>query len=195
MGAGGTIPAPYSNQSDGAAVIGYGFGDPEKNLGVQLAITSIDLSEWQEYAFGFKLHRKVTETSAIAVGGQHIMLTEGGDAGQSYYIVYSKGFPADSDVHFSLGAGTGRYSDKSGMDVATGKGGHGTYVFGNVSYEVADFCNVIVDWNGLNLNAGIGKTFRIIGVPIATVLGLADLTDNSGDRVRVVVGVGTAFKL
>ena len=195
MGVGGTVPAPYSLLPDGAAIIGYGFGDPKKNLGVQLAITSLDLSQWQVYAFGFKLHRKITDTSAIAGGGQHIMLTSGGDAGQSYYVVYSKGFPGDSDVHFSLGAGTGRYSDKSPLDIYTGKGAHGTYAFGNVSYGIANLCNVIVDWNGLNLNAGIGKTFKILEIPLATIVGLADLTDNSGDRERDVVGVGTAFKL
>jgi len=195
MGVGGTVPAPYSTLPDGAAIIGYGFGNPKKNLGIQLAITSLDLSHWGVYAFGFKLHRKITDTSAIAAGGQHIMLTTGGDAGQSYYVVYSKGFPSDSDVHFSLGAGTGRYSDKSPLDIFTGKGAHGTYAFSNVSYGIANLCNVIVDWNGLNLNAGVGKTFKILTVPLATIVGLADLTDNSGDRVRVVVGVGTAFKL
>lgn len=195
MGIGGTLPSPYRTIPDGAAVIGIGVGDPVKNVGIQVGITSLDVTEWKEYALGFKLHKRLSETSAIAVGGKHIMLTEGGDADPSYYAVYSKGFPGESDVHFSIGVGNGRYSDKSPADFYSGKGRHGTYVFGNVSYEVFDACNIIVDWNGLNLNAGIGKTFTVFNMPVSTIVGLADLTDYSGDRIRLVVGVGTAFKL
>ena len=55
--------------------------------------------------------------------------------------------------------------------------------------------NVITDWNGLNLNAGLSKTFRFANIPIAATIGAADLTSNSGDRVRFVIAVGTGFKL
>lgn len=195
MGAGGTIPAPYATGSDGAAVFGIGIGDTRKNLGIQVGVTSLDLSDWKRFALGVKLHKRLSETSAVAVGVKHIMITGITDADPSYYAVYSKGFPGESDVHFSIGVGNGRYSDKSPNDIATGKGEHGTYVFGNVSYELFDVCNVIVDWSGLNLNAGIGKTFKVFNMPVSTVVGLADLTDYSGDRMRLVVGVGTAFKL
>lgn len=195
MAAGGTIPSPYKTQSDGAAVFGIGVGDPRKNLGVQLGITSLDLTEWKEYAFGFKLHRRLGETSAIAIGAKHIMITEGGDADPSYYAVYSQGFPGNADICLTIGVGNGRYSDKSPLDIATGKGEHGTYVFGSVAYEMFDAFNVIVDWNGINLNAGIGKTFRVFNLPVSTVVGVADLTDYSGDGTRLVLGVGTAYKL
>jgi len=119
--------------------------------------------------------------------------------------VYSQGVQGDpfvdkntgnSKLHFSIGAGSGRYGDKSPDDIASGKGEHGTYVFGNIAYDVAESFNLIADWNGLNLNAGVSKTFWLTKkVPLAITVGAADLTGNSGDGVRLIAAVGTAFRL
>ncbi|MDP8306551.1 MAG: hypothetical protein RAO75_08630 [Candidatus Chlorobium antarcticum] len=82
------------------------------------------------------------------------------------------------------------------MDTDSGKGKYGTYVFTNVAYEVANSFNIIADWNGLNLNAGVSKTFRFKGLPpIAVTLGLADLTKYSGDGVRIIGAIGTGFQI
>lgn len=204
MGVGGTSPAPYVTDSDGAAVVGIGLGDPEKSLGVQVALVSLDLSQWDRYSLSAQLHHHLGNANAIAVGVENVMLTDGGDAGKSFYVVYSQGLQSDSFVnkttgasklHYSVGAGTGRFGDKSPLDIASGKGDHGTYVFGNIAYDVADEFNVIADWNGLNLNAGLSKTFWISKIPLAVTIGAADLTDNSGDGVRFIAAVGTGFKL
>ena len=204
VGAGGTTPSPYNTNGDGAAVLGVGLGDPKNNIGVQASIISIDISEWKEYSSAFHLFRELGNADAIGVGVENVMLTNGGDSGKSFYVVYSRGLQYESmlnkdikttKLHYSVGAGTGRFGDKSPEDIASGKGKHGTYVFGNLAYEVADSFNIITDWNGLNLNAGVSKAFSISKLPFAVTAGLADLTNNSGDRVRFVVAGGFGFKL
>lgn len=204
MGVGGTSPAPYSDDTDGAAVLGFGIGDPKKNLGIQVSLISLDISEWEEYSMSAHIFKDLGNANAIGIGVENVMITEGGDSDESFYIVYSQGMQSDpfvnddtgnSRLHFSIGAGTGRFGDKSPLDIADGKGEHGTYVFGNVAYEVADAFNLIADWNGLNLNAGVSKTFWLGSFPLAATIGAADLTDNSGDGVRLVFAVGTGFKL
>ena len=204
MGAFGTIPAQYSSQNDGAAVLGVGLGDPKKNLGVQLSLISIDISEWKEYSSSLHLSKSLGNDDAIGAGVENVMLTDGGDAGKSFYIVYSRGIKHDSMVnknirttrlHYSVGAGTGRFADKTPMDIATGKGEHGTYVFGNLAYEVSKSFNIITDWNGMNLNAGASKTIYIERQPITLTVALADLTHYSGDGIRVCLGAALGFKL
>lgn len=204
MGAGGTIPAPYSTLSDGAAVVGVGLGNPKENLGLQVCLVSLDLSQWDRYSFALHLHRDLGNANEIGLGVENVMLSPGGDAGKSFYVVYSQSVQSApfineatgrSRLHFSAGAGNGRFGDKSGRDTASGKGEHGTYIFGNISYEVASEFNIIADWNGLNLNAGVAKTFMIDKFPLVLALGAADLTGYSGDRVRAIFIVGTGFKL
>jgi hypothetical protein len=205
MGIGGDYPAPYTSDADGAALLGFGFGDPKKDIGIQVAIVSLDISEWKEYSAYVQLHKNLGNGNAIAVGVENVMLTNGGDAGKSFYAVYSQGLQSDpfvdkntgnSKLHFSVGLGSGRFGDKSPADVADGKGEHGTYVFGNISYEVSDAFNLIADWNGLNLNAGVSKTFWLTKkIPLAVTVGAADLTHNSGDGVRLIAAVGTALRL
>ncbi len=204
MGIGGTTPAPYTDKADGAAVFGFGVGDPQKNVGLQVAFVSVDISEWKEYSLGLHLSREIGKAMGIGIGVESIMLTDGGDATESYYVVYSQGIQSDtfvnpktgkSKLHYSVGVGTNRFGEKSPMDVASGKGKYGTYVFTNVAYEVADSFNLVADWNGLNLNAGIAKTVIFSGIPIVTIIGVADLTENSGDGPRMVFALGTGYKL
>ncbi len=204
MGAGVTIPSPYSKSSDGAAVLGAGIGDPAKNLGFQFYVTSLDLSDWVRYSASFHLFRDLGDASSIGVGVQNVMITGRSDTGKSYYVVYSKGVQSnpfineasgDSKLTYSIGVGSGIFGKKSPEDIIHGKGPHGTYVFGNIAYEVAQFFNVISDWNGLNLNAGLSKTFKVpdSDLPIGVTVGVADLTGYSGDGARLIVSLGTGF--
>ncbi len=204
FGVSGTSPSPYAAKSDGAAVVGYGFGDPKEYFGCHVTLISLDISQWKEYAAGVHLFRELGNSSALGVGVENVMLTNGGDSGKSYYAVYSQGVQSDifvdkahgtSKLSFSTGVGSGHYGNKSPLDIASGKGDHGTYVFGNIAYDVANEFNLITDWNGLNLNAGVSKTFRFASFPLVATVGAADLTHNSGDGVRFIFAVGTGFKL
>jgi hypothetical protein len=91
MGVGGTIPAPYRNESDAAAEVGIGLGDTQKNLGVQLSLVSLDMSQWDRYSLYLHLSKDIDNASAIGAGIENIMLSAGGDAEKSFYVVYSHG--------------------------------------------------------------------------------------------------------
>ena len=204
MGIGGTKPSSYSPNSDGAAIIGYGIGNPEK-LAAHVVVASLDMSEWDRYSAFAHLSKKVSELGTFGVGIENVMLTGGGDSNKSVYVVYSAAVPGCFDVYnidgqakfyYSIGFGLGRFSDNSQLDIKHGKRRHGTYVFGGVAYDVANMFNIIADWNGLNLNAGIGTTvFSDSQFPVAIMFGAADITRYSGDRVRFIAGIGTAIKL
>jgi hypothetical protein len=204
FGIGGNYPSPYTEDADGAAVLGAGFGDPKENLGVQVSIINLDISAWTDYSSAFHVFKELGDADAIGVGVENVMLVGDGDSDKSVYVVYSRGVQNawalnkstnQTKFHYSIGAGTGRFGDKSPQDIADGKGKHGTYVFGNVSYEVAESFNVIADWNGLNFNVGASKSFMIDNLPVGVSVGLADLTSNSGDGVRLVAAAGFGFKL
>lgn len=204
VGAGGTIPAPYSNDSDAAMGLGIGIGNPRENLGLEASVVSLDMSDWGRYSLNLKLHRYLGHGNSIAVGVENILIGDTSnnrtDTDESYYIVYSQGVQDRhvinddtnrTKLHYSIGIGNGRFWKKSPLDVDHGKGEHGTAVFGNVSYELFDEFNAIAEWNGVNFNTGVSKTF-MLGKQSALVasLGAADLTGNSGDGVRFIWGLG-----
>jgi len=198
--------AAFSNHTgDGGAAIGLGIGNPVDNLGLQATLTQYDMTGWNRYGMSFQVHRYLGSASSIGVGAQNLMLSSGSDSEQSYYIVYSKGVLSSpflnkdnstTRLHYSIGAGTGQYGNKTQDDILAGKGKHGTYVFGNIAYELFNQFNVITDWNGMNLNAGISKTFLISdSFPLVITAGAVDLTGYSGDGVRYIVAVGTGITL
>jgi hypothetical protein len=203
-GVGGTIPSPYSSSADGAACVGVGIGNPVKHVGLEASVTSLDISNWTRYALNLKAHHYLGHGNSVAIGVENINIKDSvasqTDSGKSYYIVYSQGVQnphvIDQEtnktrLHYSIGVGNGRFWDKSAADIAAGKGKHGTGVFGNVSYELFDAFNAIVDWNGVNLNAGVSKTFMLgRQSALGITFGVSDLTGYSGDRIRFIAGVG-----
>ena len=206
-GAGGTIPGPYSNNADGAIGVGIGIGNPKKHVGFEATLISLDLSDWKRYSANMKLHRYLGCGSSVAAGVENVLLGSTSrkltDAEESYYVVFSQGvqdqrFIDDdtntSNLHYSIGIGNGRFWKKSPDDVAHGKGKHGTAVFGNVAYELFDEFNGIVEWTGMNLDAGVSKTF-MLGKQSALVasMGVADLTGYTGDGVRFIWSVGAGI--
>lgn len=189
---------------DGSGAVGIGIGNPVEFVGLQAALTAYDLSSLGRYGMSFQLHRNLGSAKAVAIGAQNIMISSGTDSVPSYYVVYSQGVLSapfintsngTTRLHYSIGVGKGQYSEKSQSDINTGKGANGTWVFGNVAYELFNAFNVIGDWNGINLNAGVSKTFYIEKIPFAISAGALDLTSYSGDGVRFMVGVGTGITL
>lgn len=208
FGAGATSRVPYvkgpafsTHVGDAAAAVGFGLGNPEDFVGLQTSLTQYDISQFNVWGMSFQMSRTLTSSQAIAVGVQEIMLSKGENVSRSYYAVYSQGLLPNSStgkakLHYSLGVGKGLYSDKPLQDQVRGKGEHGSYVFGNVAYELFNEFNVISDWNGMNLNAGVSKTFFLTkSIPLVITVGAADLTRNTGEDARMIIGVGTGINL
>ncbi len=196
IGGGVTSPQTYTDRSDAAVSFGLGVGNPVKNLGVQLSTTMSNVDDPGVFSLGFKVHRYLGYGTSIAAGGENFFADSRSDSGESYYLVASHAFqmfaasvPQFAKLHASLGLGEGRFGSKSPLDIANGKGHYGTHVFGALSYEIFDSTNLIVDWNGINLATGFSFTpFKKF--PLGISVGVADLTDNAGDRPRFISSVG-----
>ena len=196
IGAGGTVPQPYSDTADGSIAFGGGFGDSVKNVGVEVSAAFIDFDTIGELSYGIKLHKYLGYGMAAAVGGEHLFAADSSDADESFYVVLSRASQHQlnesgvSKLHYSIGVGSGRYGEKSDMDKAEGKGSHGTYVFGSTAYEVMRDTNLILEWTGINFNTGI-STKPIQTLPVSISIGLGDLVEDfSGDGVRVFGSIG-----
>ena len=90
--------------------------------------------------------------------------------------------PGTGRVHLSLGVGNGRFAEKPLNAQKDGKGKDGTYVFGNVALEVARNLNVIGDWDGLGLNAGLSYTLPISVIPACLWRGSRKTQSNFSSR-------------
>ena len=204
LGFGAAERTPYLPSTDGIVALGYGMGDPVLNAGLQIGTTVSDLSEFDNLSFSFKVHRYLARGTTIAIGGESLFSNSEftDDAGDTFYFVVSHvvqalgaGRSGIGRVHVSAGVGTGRFAKKSDRDFLEGKGRNGTAVFGNLAVEVAAGTNLILEWSGTNLLAGVSKTVQTQSVPIALSLSLADLTSYSGNGVRLLGGaaVGLSF--
>lgn len=201
IGAGAAERTPYLPGADGVIALGYGMGDPVLNLGVQVGSTVSDVSEMDNVSFSFKVHRYVGKGTAVAVGGESLFSSGPlvDDAGDSFYLVVShvlqgvsSARPGIGRVHLSAGVGTGRFARKSDRDISEGKGRAGTRAFASLAVEMGAGTNVILEWSGTNLLTGLSRTMRTTYLPLALSVGLADLTDYSGDGVRLVAGAAFA---
>jgi hypothetical protein len=196
---GGTFPQPYRNNSDFVAAAGLGLGNCYKTVGLVGILNINDVDEFNNYSASFIVSRHIGKGSSLSVGALHLFADKHKtDAGPSYYFVFShalqnlastnKGY---SRLSYSIGVGSGRFYDKSPKDIAEGKGGNGTAVFANLSYELFKNFNVNAEWTGLNLGCGIGwrPGFKL---PVIAI-GLADLTNSSGNKPRFVSSIGYAI--
>lgn len=198
---GGTFPQPYRSKPDFVAAAGFGAGNSYKTISVTGILNINDVSKFDNYSASFIIARHLGKGSSISAGGLHLLADKNKTDGiPSYFLVFSHAAqnlpsftPGYSKLSYSFGIGSGRFFDKSPKDISEGKGKKGTAVFANLSYELFKNFNVNAEWTGLNLGIGIGwrPKFKLPAIAI----GLADLTGNSGNKPRFVVGIGHAFVL
>jgi hypothetical protein len=198
-----TAPQVYSDRSDGNAGAGIGIGDPYENIGLELSVAMMDLSEQDNISFGFKLHKNIADGTSVGIGGLNLFRDKlESDADESYYVVVShavQGMPSgtkpyESKLLLSLGVGNGMFSEMSPFDIDAGKNRHGTYVFGSAGYEFLKATNLVVEWSGINLNAGVSTGLFSLSrtLPVNVTVAAGDLTSYSGDGVRLLCSVSSA---
>ncbi|NTV93505.1 MAG: hypothetical protein HGA72_09700 [Chlorobiaceae bacterium] len=204
FGGGTTTPQVYSVHTDADAGAGFGLGNPEKNLGLELSVDMMDVSKQDNFSYGFKVHRIIANGTSIGFGGLNLFPEKKkSDADESFYFAIShavQGLPSDynkneSKLHLNLGVGNGMFSKMSPEDIKAGNGRHGTYVFGSTAYEIFKATNAIVEWSGMNLNAGISTGLFSLSqnVPVTLTIAAADLTKYTADGVRLSVGLSGAI--
>jgi len=195
VGVGGVSRVPFTDEADGGISFGLSFGNSFETVGGTVRVSLNDLSDLgntDRVSTGFELSRYVTDGVSISVGAENLFVRET-DGETSYYSAASWAFDTETgffpfDGVATLGVGTGRFANKTARDTLEGNGEDGTIVFGALAWEVSNHFNVIADWNGRNLS--VGGAFRIPETNLSVKLGLRDLTDNTGDGVRLTGSIG-----
>ena len=195
---GGVSRVPYTSSADGALGFGLSFGNRFKGVGASLMVSFNDLSNFgnpDRISYGFALNHYLWDGVSVAVGGENLFVKYT-DGEPSYYVAGSWAFtPETSAMPFSgtatIGAGSGRFATMTARDIFEGKTGPATAVFASLAWQATKSLNVIAEWNGRNLNCGLGYTLP--GTPISLKLGVEDLTGYSGDGPIVTGSVGVVL--
>lgn len=190
----------FTNQDDGAAVVGIGLGDRQRLVGVEVAATSYSTlrggGPLETGSLSFKVHRAFGDDWGVAAGIENVVDWGGIDTGLSPYGVVTRVFRLSPDpgrpfsaVVASLGAGAGRFRSEDDV-VADNKT---VNPFGSVGVQLLEPLAAIADWNGQDLFAGVSVA-PIRRLPLVVNAGWADLTRSAGDGPRFIVSAGLGFR-
>jgi hypothetical protein len=185
----------YVSEADGALGFGFGLGDARKTVGLDVNTTINDITGFERGTVNLKLHRRLPDQWAIAVGAQNVITWGANDGGFSPYGVVTKGIQTNKDsrapfsqVYISAGVGTGRY--RSEDDVLNDRNTVGA--FGSVAVRVVEQVNFITEWSGQDLSLGFSVLpFR--KVPIVFTPFVTDVTGTAGDGPRFAFSVGFGY--
>lgn len=188
----------FTEKADGTAGIVTSFGNPQTAVGLDVGVTALDLSDFGDRgSFNFKLHRRLPQDFAVAVGLENALIWGFSDGDTSLYSVVSKRFRVKensqdpfSRVAVSAGVGTGRFRTENQVEEDVDTVG----VFGSVAVQVIPPVSVFTEWTGQDLNVGASVVpFR--NVPLVITPTLSDLTGTAGDGTRFTLGVGYGLSL
>lgn len=188
--------ARFTNESDGVIGLGFGLGNSQKNVGVQLGISLVDVSSpFQDGAINLKLHRRLPQDFAVALGVQGLTTWGDTDGGSSVYGVTTKRFMLRQDrtkpfseLYTSLGLGGGQFRSESDID----NGNETVGVFGSVALKIIQPVGLVTEWTGQDLTIGVPLVF-FQNLPLVVVPAVTDLTGTAGDGTRFVIGAGYSF--
>jgi len=194
---GGVSRVPYTRSPDAALGLGLSFGNSFNGLGASVMASFNDLSDLgntDRISWGIVVSHYLTDGLSVAVGGENLFVkTTDGEA--SFYLAGSWAFDTSDHMPFkgvlTLGAGSGRFAKNTERDLAEGRVANATMLFGGVAWEVSDRLNLITEWNGRNLNVGVGYTLPKSGISLK--LGVENLTDYSGDGPILTGSVGVTL--
>jgi hypothetical protein len=189
---------PRINESDGALSAGFGLGDSERSLGLEVNANIGSLRRFaQNGDIGLKLHRALPGKAAIAIG-----LDEGitwGEANRetvsTFYGVASKIFdlrPADQvnslPLTLTLGVGGGRF--RSFENIENRRGGVG--VFASAGLRVVSQASVIASWTGQDLNLGVSYV-PLKTTPLFLTFVVGNVLGRNDNNTLFSFGIGYGF--
>ncbi|MFM2312485.1 MAG: hypothetical protein RLZZ04_1761 [Cyanobacteriota bacterium] len=188
--------ARFREESDGVIGLGFGLGNPQKNVGVQIGISLVDVSSpFSDGAINLKLHRRLPQDFAVAVGVQGLTTWGNTDGGSSVFGVATKRFKLRQDrtkpfseLYTTVGVGGGQFRSESNIN----EGNENVGVFGSLAVKVIQPIGFVAEWSGQDLTLGIPLVpFRKL--PFVIVPSITDVTGSAGDGTRFVVGLGYSF--
>jgi hypothetical protein len=188
--------ARFTDESDGVIGLGFGLGDAQKNLGVQVGISLVDVSSpFSDGAINLKLHRRLPQDFAVAIGVQGLTTWGNTDGGSSVFGVGTKRFKLRQDrtkpfseLYTTIGLGGGQFRSESDVN----EGNENVGVFGSLAVKVIQPVGFVAEWSGQDLTLGVPIVpFRKL--PLVIVPSITDVTGSAGDGTRFVVGLGYSF--
>lgn len=188
--------ARFTDEADGVIGLGFGLGNPRKNVGAQIGISLVDVSSpFRDGAINVKLHRRLPKDFSIALGVQGVTTWGNTDGGSSVYGVTTKRFKLKKDrtkplseMYATLGLGGGQFRSESDID----DGNETVGVFGSVAVKIIEPIGFVTEWTGQDLTIGVPIVlFRKL--PLVIVPAITDITGTAGDGTRFVVGLGYGF--
>lgn len=196
LGASFQARARNTSRSDGGVSFGFGLGDAERAVGLEVAVSVVDLlgDTFEDGGVSLKLHRVLPNNFGVAVGVENATTWGSTDGGSSVYGVVSKIIPLRDDpaeplskLTLSLGLGGGRFRSESDVN----DGNETVNVFGSVGLQALERVSLIADWTGQDLN--LGASIVPFNFPLIITPAIADVTGNAGDGARFILGVGYAI--
>ena len=151
--------ARFTNQVDGVFGFGFGLGNPQKNVGLQIGVSLVDLNNiFKDGTVNLKLHRRFSNDFSLAVGIQGFTTFGVTDGGSSGYGSFTNRFTLKpnrsqpfSELYTTLGIGGGQFRSES--DINNGVESIG--VFGSVAVRIIEPVNAIAEWTGQDLTIGV----------------------------------------
>lgn len=186
----------FGDAADGVIGLGFGLGDPRKNIGAQIGISLVDVSSpFRDGAINLKLHRRLPQDFSVAFGVQGLATWGNTDGGSSVYGVFTKRFKLRKDrtkpfseIYTTLGLGGGQFRSESDIN----NGNETIGVFSSLAVKIAQPIGLVTEWTGQDLTIGTPLVlFRKL--PLVIVPAVTDITGTAGDGARFVLGVGYSF--
>ena len=187
----------FSNLADGGFGMGIGFGNGYETVGLDVGIGVADLlgDTARDGSISFKLHRRLPDDFAVAVGVNHAIRWGETDGGSSVYGVVTKMFRLREKVtdplsrlYVSAGVGSGQFRSESQIQEDIDSLG----VFGSVTLQVVPQANAIAEWTGQDLTLGLSVA-PFQNLPLVITPAVTDITGNAGDGSRFILGIGYGF--
>ncbi|GAB4177722.1 MAG: hypothetical protein Fur006_09560 [Coleofasciculaceae cyanobacterium] len=187
----------FTEQSDAVLGIGFGLGDAQNSVGLDVGLTFVDLigNTARDGTVSLKLHRRLPDDFAVAVGVKNLIRYGDTDSGTGYYGVVTKRFRLQEDVakpfsqlYLSAGVGSGQF--RSELDINSDRNSLG--VFGSVALRVAEPISAIAEWSGQDLTLGLSIA-PLRNMPLVITPAVTDITGSAGDGNRFILGVGYGF--
>lgn len=209
------IGASYQNQErgstldDGAVVAGFGLGDPNDFVGIELAVTSFSTVRsgfGKRGGLSVKVDRVLPNQWGVAVGYENAATWGSTDGGQSAYGVVSKVQTLRDDptsflgsITMNVGIGDGRFRDfrtttlPSGQ-VVLGKPRSNIGAFASAGLRLLPSTSMIADWGGQDLTVGLSIA-PFPSFPLVLTPAMADVMQRANKTARFILGVGLGFRL
>ncbi|WP_088243910.1 hypothetical protein, partial [Calothrix rhizosoleniae] len=202
----------FTRTSDGEMGFGIGLGNAVKAVGVELAYTLNTFGTSQGFgsgSFSIKVHRRIAEDMAVAIGWNQFADILIGDVivpfdypDNSYYAVVTKIFNIQkyidapfSRVAVTAGIGSGQFLDFDRITeaVINDEAPTGLGVFGSLGVRVVQPISVIIEWSGQDLGIGL-SIVPFKNIPVVITPAIRDIS-GAGDGARFIMGTGISIKL